>query len=168
MIFFLKIYPVAFVNGSPIWYRTWDQYSRSMRHSLIIELKNVQQSFTPSTDFDMVVQKESLRALIEDRILTQSARALFPQFNFMSEERIASVISAFVDVKNAAQSLYGLNKNDFYTLILLPQAHREVAEIELDKKNINFAVWLAGVKKKTNVTVLSSRFFWNGEEIKEK
>ena len=130
VIVFGRLYPVAIVNGSPIWYRTWDRYVQGTGHAL-----------------------------------TAQARALFPQFDNMSEQKIHDALRSSANIGKASQLMYGFSIADFQHFILLPQSRWEVAQNELDKQKINFAAWLSGAKKKARVHIFLSGYGWDGDSV---
>ena len=165
VIVFSRWYPIAIVNGSPIWYRTWDRYVQGAGHALTAQARAAGTQFSPDSVVVSVIKKDTLSALIEDNILAQQARALFPQFDRMSEQKIHDALGSSANIGKAAQLMYGFGIADFHHFILLPQSRREVVQDELDKQKINFAAWLSGAKKKARVHILLSGYGWDGDAV---
>lgn len=166
IIFFAKLYPVAIVDGSPIWYRTWDRYFKGTEHALEVQARSAGTQFSPETSLLAVLKKDTLSALIEDEILTEAARKLFSEFDTESEERIHNAIKFSQNMGEAAQLMYGFGVADFHDLVLLPQSHLEVIKDNLSKQKIDFPAWLAGIKKKAHVRFFLNSYRWDGDRVK--
>ena len=128
------VYPVAIVDGSPIWYSTWNRYLVGMGHALDVEAKSTGQKFAPTTAVAQELQRGTLTTLIENKILERSARVLLPDLDVLSEQKVTTVLSASDHVGDATQFIYGFDVNDFHDFILLPISRREVIQSEFDAK----------------------------------
>ena len=164
-IAFGRLYPVAIVNGSPIWYRMWDRYVQGTGHALTVQARAAGTQFNLDPVVASMIKRDTLNALIEDNILTQQARALVPQFDNMSEQKIHDALRSSANIGKASQLMYGFSIADFQHFILLPQSRWEVAQNELGKQKINFAAWLSGAKKKARVHILLSGYGWDGDSV---
>lgn len=160
------LYPVAIVNGSPIWYLTWNRYFQGTSHALAVQARAAGTQFNPDFSIISVVKKDTLRALIEEKILTEYARTLFPAFDSISEQKIRDAIKSSANVSKAAELMYGFGEEDFHDFILLPQSHREVIQEEFNKQKISLSAWLAGIKKKARVKLILIPYTWDGDDIK--
>ena len=165
IIIFGRLYPVAIVNGSPIWYRTWDRYLQGTGHALVVQARAAGTQFNPDPVIAAAIRKDTLSALIEDSILAQQARILFPGFDGTSEQKIQDALGSSGNIEKAAQLMYGFGTADFRHFILLPQSRREVVQDTLGKQNINFAAWLSGAKKKASVHILLRGYGWDGDNV---
>ena len=160
------MYPVAIVDGSPIWYPTWNRYLSGMGHALDVEAKSTGQKFAPTTAVAQELQRRTLTTLIEDKILERSASVLLPNLDELSEQKVTSVLSTSDHLGDATQFIYGFDAKDFHDFILLPISRREVIQSEFDAKKISFDTWLAGAKKKAHVRVLIGQYSWDGDKVK--
>lgn len=166
IIIFTRLYPVAVVNGSPVWHRTWDRYVAGILHALIVQTRSTGTEFHPDGIMVSAIKKNALNQLIEDIILAKGGSTLFQDFNSMSNQRIHDAIASSMTIENAALLMYGFNTTDFRDFLLLPQSRREVIQNEFDKKKINFEAWLAGIKKKAHVRLILTSYIWDGDAIK--
>ena len=160
------LYPVALVDGSPIWYSTWNRYLSGMGHALDVEAKSTGQKFAPTTAVAQELRRGTLTTLIENKILERSASVLLPNLDDLSEQKVASVLSTSDHLGDATQFIYGFDAKDFHDFILLPISKREVIQSEFDAKKISFDAWLAGAKKKARVRVLIGEYYWDGDKVK--
>ena len=165
IIIFGRLYPVAIVNGSPIWYKAWNRSLQATGHALAVQARAAGTQFNADAVVASVIKKDTLNALIEDDILSQQARILFPQFDDMSEQKINNALRSSANIEKAAQLMYGFGIADFQRFILLPQSRWEVVQDELDKQKINFTAWLSGAKKKARVHILLSGYGWDGDGV---
>lgn len=166
IIIFARLYPVAIVNGSPVWYRSWDRYVRGSIHALEIQAQTAGTEFNLTTEVLSAIKKNALRALIEDAILARTGNILIPRFDIMSNQKIHDAIAISANIEKAALFMYGFNAVDFHDFVLLPQSRREVIQDEFDKKKINVVAWFAGVKKKARVRLIIHPYIWDGDTIK--
>ena len=163
---FERLYPVAIVNGSPIWYRTWDRYLQGTGHAFALQARVTGKQFDLDATVISVIKKDTLTALIEDRLLTQQGRIVFAQFDKRSDEHVFDAVGTSTNMGDAAKLLYGFSEADFHDFILLPASRREVAKESMDKQKIDFVTWLAGVKKRAHVQLLLNGYIWDGESVK--
>jgi len=162
-----RLYPVAIVNGSPVWYRAWNRYFIGSGHALALQARSEGTQFNLDIALVSLIKKDTLTALIEDKILAQEARKLFSDFDGMSNIRINEAIDSSAGVKDAALFMYGFSVEDFHNFVLLPQSHREVIQDEFDKQKINVSAWFAGIKKKAHVRVMLDSYIWDGDMVIE-
>lgn len=163
---FAKLYPVAIVNGSPIWYRAWDRHFRGTVHALTMQARSAGAQFDVDANMISAIKKKSLNTLIEDTILAQAGSTLIPKLIAYSNQKVHDAMATSSDIEKAALFMYGFNAADFHDFVLLPQSRREVIQDEFDKKKINVAAWFAGVKKKTRVRLIINPYIWDGDTIK--
>ena len=166
IIQFAGLYPVAMVNGSPIWYRTWSRYFRGTLHALTIQARSAGTQFNAETHVISAIKKNTLNTLIENAILAQAGNALIAEFDAASNQKIRDAMSASADIEKAASFLYGFNAKDFHNFVLFPQSNREVIQHKFDKQKINFAAWLSGVKKKAHIRLFVHSYTWDGDMLK--
>ncbi len=167
IVFYMaKIYPVALVNGSPVWYRTWERSLGGTAHALAVQARANNTPFTPDALLISAVRKETLSSLIENKIIISQGRVLVSQFDTETEKRVAKAVGGSPNIEKGAQFMYGFSAANFHDLILLPQARREVVHEELMRVNISFDAWLSGDKKKSRVHIFLPDMQWTGDDIK--
>jgi len=166
IIFFAKCYPIAMVNGSPIWYHTWSLSLQGTSHALTMQAKAAGTTFDPDPTVASVIRKSTLTALIEDKILTQNGQHIISDFDTKTEEYITTALASSTNVGKAASLMYGFGLADFHDIILIPESRREVARDALEKQHLNSDAWFAGIKKKANVRIFLSGYRWDGETVR--
>lgn len=166
IMIFARLYPVAMVDGSPIWYRTWDRYFKGTIHALVVSARSRGAESNMNAEVLSAIKKSALHTLIEDAILAQAGSRLVSKFDVISNQKIRTAIATSTNIEKAALFVYGFNAQDFHDFILLPRSHREVITDEFDKQKINFAAWFVGAKKKARVRLMFNSYEWDGDTIK--
>lgn len=147
------LYPVAIVNGSPIWARDLI----IQRGAAIVYYQNALRVSFPEGSKDLTeIRRAALDKLIENVLIYKELR-----------NRVGAELGGLVDrkmpvFKDSVAAIYGLTPAKFKELVLEPQARRELLEgrLFLDKESLGDWLWQA--RKKANVIILSSRLGWNG------
>lgn len=160
-----KIYPVAIVNGSFVWHRTWRALERATEHALIVELTASKTKLPADNQAALILKKDALTRLIEDRIITLKGKKEFTNFESHSQDRVNRAISDKQKLEKAAMFMYGLSAQGFNDLVLMPQSRREVAQEDLEKRHISFDDWFGQAKKEAHVRLLFVPFTWDGERV---
>lgn len=165
-------YPIASVNGTWILYKTWHQAENSAKSFAMVQavehnLKPVNFSDTANAEVLKSVRGDTLTFLIEDRILMEEGRKTLPDFDVESQASVAAALQAGgADITMAAKLAYGLNLDDFETLVLLPQARRDIITKTLQDRGQDFDAWLSNIKKTARVKLFLIPFRWDGEFVK--
>lgn len=163
----IGFYPIAIVDGSLIWFKTWNRSFQATGHALVVQARSGGTQLNLDPAVVAVIKKDTLAALIENQITARVGRKLFAKFDDESEKRVKDAMGVSKNIGEAAQLMYGLNVADFHDLILLPQSREELAQEILEKEHIHFAAWLSGIKKKAHVTIFVKGYSWDGERIRE-
>lgn len=163
-------YPVALVDGSPIFYRAWRKAEDASRRFANAELarrgaRPINFAAEGNAAFLLEGRKETLAALMEDAIITREGERYMDDFSGRSEAHMAEALRSAPNLKRAVASLYGISYDDFKKLVLLPQARRDVLSEELESQGLNFDEWARDAKRRARVRLLFVPFHWNGERI---
>lgn len=161
-----KIYPVAIVNGSFVWYRIWNKLERATEHALIVELTASKTKLPADNEVALIIKKDTLATLIEDVILTRKGKKEFVNFESRSQDHIDRLISDKGKMGKAATFMYGLDAEAFNDLVLMPQSRREVAQEDLEKQHISFDDWFLQAKKEARVYLFFTPLTWDGQYVK--
>lgn len=170
VIIFSGFYPVALVNGAPLYFRIWKKLEKSSMRFAKIQLEKIQKKpfdFSAKENVGLLLQgrKETLTLLIEDIIIEQQGKKLAADFEKFSKVRVEDALRKGKNMGNAATFFYGLSIDDFKELVLFPQARRDILREELENKGQNFESWLSEIKKKSRVRMLLVPFKWNGASV---
>lgn len=156
-------YPVAVVEGSPIFAETWKKAEEAAKDFV------ASQNRATTEDYTLVladIRRNTLTFLIEDAILRQEGEKLIRGFDRLSRARMLEAMQSGGDLKNAAKLVYGLTLPEFQDLVLLPQARRDTAREILAERRIDFDQWFAGVKKNKKVRLWFVSFTWDGQTLR--
>lgn len=171
LVIMTGMYPVAIVNGSPIYFRNWrkledaqKKYTNAQTKS--IGIKSLDFSEAENKDLALAIKKDSLTSLIEDRIIQQDGDEVVAQFKDLSQKRLDDVISGNSGLDKAVKTVYNLSFSDFKNLVLLPQSRRDVLRIFLAGQGKNFDEWLANAKSRKDIKLYFAPFRWDGQEVK--
>lgn len=162
------VYPVALVNNSPIFYRTWEKAQDAAKRFSNAEATQgggtpINFSSPKNSNLVKEIQKNTLTRLIENKILAEKGETIVDGFEVLSKERVADVLRQNPDIKKAAEAVYGLNMQDFKQLVLMPQARIDTANEIFSEKGASFDAWFVQAKKDTSVKLMFTSFRWTGE-----
>lgn len=147
-VWFSGYYPVALVNGDPIW--AW-RVEQEYKSALFYYSKAIGNKKMPNEDQE-ALRIASLEDLIEQEIINQN-------FNNFTGGEGEKLVSEKIDVylsdpklKNAARALFNLEIKEFTNVILIPQAKKEIIADILSKENRDYEKWLNSQKKSVKIT----------------
>lgn len=163
-------YPVAMVDGTPVFYRTWRKTDEAAKHFANTQLILRGESpidFSASRNAELLLEgrKETLTSLIEDVILRQEGKKFWKNFNKSLSIRVLQALESGEDVERAVKAAYNLDLDDFQDIVLLPQARRDLVSEILRSSNQGFEEWLGEVKKRKRIFLIFVPFRWKGGRI---
>lgn len=163
-------YPVAIVEGTPIFQRTWRKAEDAAKNFIKAEAvksgKAIDLSSSENADFLLEVKRGTLTFLIEDLILQKEGGKVIDGFERLNKERVDTALREGENLEQASRLVYGLDLKDFVSLVLLPQARRDVLQEALGEKAQDFNVWFLSVKKSKQVRLMFIPFRWDGEVVR--
>ena len=166
VVIFGKFYPIAIVDGSFVWYRTWQRLVQGTGQAVVMQATASGQKIPADMQIGSVIRKGTLTALIEDAIIRRRAGGVITHFEAESKEKVDRIAGDKDKMQRAAKLMYGFSLAEFNNLILMPQSRREVAGEELEKQKIIFDDWLKDAKKDAVVRLLFVPYSWDGELVK--
>jgi hypothetical protein len=163
------LYPVAMVQGHLI---SAGKFRNEYRAALSYHDKAVQMYggiLDPNKKLSpQDIELSTMDQIIEDAIIRDGAdKEVGPDLNRLAGKKTAQYENDDELAKGAAD-IYGLSKKGFSEYVLVPQAVREILTDRLSGKGEDFNDWLVMAKKSAHVTIFSTRFKWNGEEVAMK
>jgi hypothetical protein len=168
-VFLISIgsYPIIYVNGDFITAGTFWKNYRAMLYSYNniskFIVNDVDGSQIPKSDDVAVV---ALEKLIDYKLIHQGAsNELGADLDKLVSVKIKK-ISGEAGLKEGARSLYGYSYRDFEREILIPQAESDILSGRLFLDGIELSEWLSKRKRSSRVIIFSSKFFWDGENVK--
>lgn len=168
IVLFLGLYPVAIVEGSLVLKRTWVMSEMSTRKFIDAQVNAGAFSADSIKDAEFLseLKRSTLTFLIEDLILEQEGKLLREDFRITSVERMEDALKEGNNLREAARTVYGLTFDQLKSLVLLPQARRDVAGEILRVQGRDFDSWLREVKKEKSVKLFFVSYEWDGEKVK--
>lgn len=166
-------YPVALVDGSPVYYREWQA-----DQDVMVRMLNAQAITLGDKPVDLTsgrgeqvahdIKRDALQLLIDDRITLRQGLRQDKNFNARVEDKLAKELQKAkqTDLDKVANTLYGITGDRFKQTVLLPQARREVlAEIET-KDAATFPLWFSELRRTKKVRLFLVPYTWDGVELK--
>lgn len=160
-------YPVALVNTTPIFYRTWKNSeiaSKNFTQTQLRAAKNKSIDFSSPENAQILleVKRGTLTFLVEDAIIKKEGEK-FVGFSALAYQKVNEAVKDSDDLASAARAVYGISLDDFYNFVLLPQARRDVLK---DVLGSDFDSWFASVKREKKIRLFFVPFRWDGEAVK--
>lgn len=162
-------WPVVFVGGSSVSYRTFEKsYQASLSYYQNgLKAENEDPNMANSDDFKKDLKRAVLESLIEQKLIEAVLAETIKKSDL--ERMVAERIAKFnVDSQNfiiGAQLLYGLPAEEFKKIVLIPKAEREIFESRLIGDNQTLDNWIATQKSQAKVSILISGFSWSEGKV---
>ncbi len=151
-------YPVAIINSEIIWGYNLDKEARVAEYYY-------QQSLTTSekeglkNNNNKQVRVAVLKNIIERKLVSDALRQKLNNIELTAS--INNIISPYLENPNleqAAVALYDLNLADFYKLIVIPQAEKELLLKQLQEEGVSYSDWLSQAEKSAKIILLTKDF----------
>lgn len=156
-------YPILIVNNRPVSARTfWKDY-----RSAAIYYENAVKTYDPSAarPTDEELRAAVLTQLVEAELIDETViRDLGPGIDELVQNKLRKY-EENKELQKATPALYGLEFNDFWNDVLVPQAKRDVLAGRLFLEGKNIEDWLKEAKTQAKVTLFSANFRWTGERV---
>lgn len=164
----LGFYPVAVVNSTLVSARTFQESVASANHYFeqVLKTKPEGSDKIKPRELTREIRRATLDKMIENVLvyeaLTEDAGNDLPA---MVEARIDSLNIKTADFEKAVGTLYGLTRERFRTLVLVPQARQEILASRVSGEAEDLSDWLKARRKKAVVYILARDLYWNGTEV---
>ena len=163
-------YPLAVVDRSLITANRFETEYAVAYYYYLRALANSEDTDPRSREF----KKELRRAVLEDlvdqalinRDLTTRVGKELPE---IVENKIISAQRADLKtIEETAKMLYGLSLADFKSLVLVPQAQKEILQGRLFLEKQDYEAWLREAKKNAKVFIVTPEFYWEDSSVKSR
>ena len=164
-------YPVAIVNGKFITAKALNEEYLVAFQYYVRTLANLGQENDDYVDPNSpVVHKELRRAamhdLIDKALVTEELKKrIGKDVDSAVDNRISAVNADNKEVAEAAKLLYGLDIESFKSMVLVPQAEKELLEGSLYLEQKKFVDWLKQAETDARVTILTPEFAWDTNKV---
>lgn len=164
-------YPVALVDGSPVFYRTW-QRAENAAIKFIQTSARMSGSAPPdlsrqeNAEILLGIKRDTLTFLIEDKIAGKSGERVLKEFAARANKKIDEALRDNPQVEAGAKLAYGLGLDDFREYVLLPQARKDLLEETFKARGQDYGEWIALAKRSSAVRLYFVPFSWDGEKVR--
>ncbi len=162
-------YPIAFISGHLITARRFalEYGAVNSYYRRVLETYGVKalggSELTPSE-----LEASAMQKIIEDILIQDGARReVGSDLDYLVQNKL-NQFGSDQELAKAASDLYGFNKNDFWNLILIPQAQRDILAGRLFLKGQKIEDWLVEAEKSAKVSIFSNTLHWNGNKVEAK
>lgn len=171
VVYGFGLYPVASVNGTVIFARTW---SRMLDAEKRVVNVRAYASHAQLVDFSSpknaqllgVIRKNTLAFLIDSVLMNSEGLAVVPALEQLSVERVNDELAKSRVSEQTASAVYGLDLATLKETVLVPQAQQEILDQTLAAEQKNFDDWLLGVRGRAKVRFFFVPFQWDQEGVK--
>ena len=164
-------YPIALVNSQLVWGSTVEkEYASAIKYysQMLHTYKGEDVGKKQIKKIKQEIRQATLDKIIEKIIISNNSSELIGD---KKPKLIAAKVKKYLQdpkLKAAASALFNLSFNDFKTVILIPQAERELLEEQFSSENRDFNNWLKNQKKKAKVYLFTKEYTWTEQGIKRK
>lgn len=165
------LYPIAIVDGSPVWKSTWDQMIEASKNFTNADRRangHDTYDFSLPTHEGLLrdIEKETLTFLIEDKIALQEGSVVIDGFGSATGEEIQKIIrDSRQEPAIIAKEVYGLDEEEYRTYILAPQVRRDLLAKRLKNSKRTLEEWFYEMKIRKSVKLYFTSYTWSGQEV---
>ena len=172
LVLALGLYPIALVNGSPVWASSFRAYVGSaLAYQQAVRDTYVSTSsalLAASLEGEQQLGAAALDELVEQKLIEQGIARLAGE---NADDLVQTKLDALLkepDLPGASRALFQLDPDAFVRAILRPQAEREVltGRIYLDSQTLE--AWVAQARAEAQVRVLSSSYGWEAGRVRAR
>ncbi|KKU06060.1 MAG: hypothetical protein UX07_C0008G0029 [Parcubacteria group bacterium GW2011_GWA2_45_30] len=163
-------YPVALVDGAPIFYRTWKKAENAAIRFVNASAKasggtSIDFSRQENAELLLSVKRDTLSFLIEDKIISVAGERVWGDFAVRAKQEVEAAFRKNPGVLEGGKAVYNLDRDDFLKLIFMPQARKDVLTETFRARGQNYEEWLRLAKKSASVRLYFVPFKWTGERV---
>lgn len=152
-------YPVAIVNSKIIWGASLNKETKAAIYYFEQLLKANKKEGEVIEINQSEIKKAALENLIEKTLISKALRQETDGAEI--DTRIKEVVDKHVNnpqLGPAAAFLYGLSLNDFYNMVLVAEAEKELFEKTLKERGVDLNDWLTKTKQSANIIYITKEF----------
>lgn len=171
VVFFISagFYPIAVVNGTLISARSFSREYQAADLSYHKALDTYgKKAFGDRELAQGELQALAMQSMVEDILVADGARREAGSDLGSLVDSKLSQLGSDAELEKAASNLYGLTKDEFWKLVLVPQARRDVLAGRLFLRGQKIDDWLADARKSAKIFIFSSQLHWNGQKVEAK
>ncbi|MDO8466529.1 MAG: SurA N-terminal domain-containing protein [bacterium] len=161
-------YPVAIVNSSLVTANRFETEYAVAYHYYLRALGSNKDSDPRSRGFKRELRRAVLEDLVDQSLIKNDL--VFRVGKDLPEIVENKIMTAQkIDLKTieeTAKMLYGLSLADFKSLVLVPQAQKEILQGRLFLEKKDYEKWLQEAKKNAKVFIVTPEFYWQDMGVK--
>lgn len=159
------VYPIAVVDGHTISFASWKAAERASVKFAEAQLKAraVSRGLDETTRFS--ISRDSLLFLIEDVVVSEVGPRVVPDLEKKAGARVLDAIQGKSEIVQGAEAMYGLNRQEFISMVLMPQARKDILRETFTARGESFDDWISLAKKSAGVRLIFVPFSWDGEKL---
>ena len=145
------LYPTAIINSKIVWAYSLNKETKAAAYYY--------QKTTGASPDSREIKRAALENVIEKILIAEKLGRELKETELTAS--IKNSLDAHLNkpqLEPAAALLYGLNLKDFYNLVLVPQAEKEILENKLKEKGEDFNGWLQKAKQSANIVYITKEF----------
>lgn len=155
-------YPLAVVNGSFIFAKDFNlQYNSAVVYyqNFLRARPEEQTKIRDAKDFLQKLRRATLDKLVENVLI-------YKELKIQVGGQLAELVGRKIpDFKDSVAAFYGLDREQFKSFVLEPEARREVLGGRLFLNKISLDEWLVKARQSARVIILSAEMKWNGQQV---
>ncbi len=163
-------YPVAIVNHAVVTANNFENEYAVAYHYYSQALADSQDTDVRSLDFKKELRRAVMENMVVQALISQDlVERVGKDLPGIVENKILSAQKS--DTKTIAETakvLYGLNLADFKSLVLVPQAQKEILQGRLFLEKKDYEKWLQEAKKNAKVFIVTPEFYWQDLSVKSR
>ncbi len=161
-------YPVAVVNSQIITANRFE-IEYAVAYNYYVRALSVSKDTDPRTrEFKKELRRAVLDNLLEQALVRQDLSSrVGKELNQIVQGKILN--SQKLDPKTleeTARVIYGLDLSEFESLVLVPQAQKEILQGRLFLEKKEYDQWLQDAKKNAKVFIVTPEFYWQDLTVK--
>ncbi len=165
ILVFVGYWPVATVNGKPIFFyqfsRNYDIARHFYQNDLKIENKDLK--ILDSSGSQNEIKRATLDSMVDDSLIDQelAKRISSNDLNQILDNKLSNINLDDQSLKQGTEILYGLSNYEFKDYVLIPQAKEEILDGRLAMGGSNINDWLNNARKNAQVSIFIPGFYWD-------
>ncbi len=161
-------YPVALVNSQMITANRFE-VEYAVAYNYYVRALSASKDTDPRTrEFKKELRRAVLDNLVEQALVRQDLnQRIGRELDQIVQGKILN--SQKLDpqtIEETARVVYGLDLSEFESLVLVPQARKEILQGRLFLEKKNYEEWLREAKKNAKVFIVTPEFYWEESTVK--
>lgn len=161
-------YPVAVVGAKIITANRLDVEYAVAHNYYVRALSGSDETDPESREFKRELRRAVMENLIEQSLIQQDlAQRLGKDLASVIDGKLLGIQQKDPKIlEETARLLYGIDLSDFTSLVLVPQAHKEILQGRLFLEKVKYEEWLRNAKKDAKIFIITPEFYWQDDAVR--